>query len=107
MPADWVRISKPSGVTSTVCSHCAESEWSAVTIVQPSAIPGQANVGQGGLVEPETDPEPSNQIQINTRRDGSVVVVPPLGSRAPKKVFPAGMPVDATYIQKIDNPDSE
>ncbi len=24
-------------VTSTVCSHCADSEWSAVTIVQPSA----------------------------------------------------------------------
>ncbi len=26
VPADWVRISNPSSVTSTVCSHCADSE---------------------------------------------------------------------------------
>jgi len=26
VPADCVRISNPSGVTSTVCSHCADSE---------------------------------------------------------------------------------
>src|SRR5690242_18131322 len=31
-----VRISKPSSVTATVCSHCADSEWSLVTTVQPS-----------------------------------------------------------------------
>ena len=36
-PAETVRTSKASSVTSTVCSHCAESEWSAVTMVQPSA----------------------------------------------------------------------
>jgi hypothetical protein len=32
-----VRISQPSRVTSTVCSNWADSEPSAVTIVQPSA----------------------------------------------------------------------
>ncbi len=31
-----VRISKPSSVTAIVCSHCADSEWSRVTTVQPS-----------------------------------------------------------------------
>ena len=39
------RSRRPS--TSTVCSHCADSEWSAVTIVQPSArqrMPGRAGV---------------------------------------------------------------
>ena len=36
MPAERVSTSKPDAVTSTVCSHWAESEWSLVTIVQPS-----------------------------------------------------------------------
>ena len=31
-----VSTSKPSGVTATMCSHCADSEWSRVTTVQPS-----------------------------------------------------------------------
>src|SRR5690606_13050577 len=34
--APSVSTSKPSAVTSTVCSHCADSEWSLVTTVQPS-----------------------------------------------------------------------
>ena len=38
LPSDSVRTSKPSAVTSTVCSHCAERLWSLVTMVQPSAI---------------------------------------------------------------------
>ena len=37
VPADTVSTSWPSGVTRIVCSHCADSEWSAVTIVHPSA----------------------------------------------------------------------
>src|SRR5690606_2866688 len=35
-PGVRVRISTPSAVTTTVCSHCAESERSLVTTVQPS-----------------------------------------------------------------------
>ena len=31
-----VKTSNPVGVTSTVCSHCADREWSLVTTVQPS-----------------------------------------------------------------------
>lgn len=77
------------------------------TVIVGTTSQDDGGISNGGLVEPETDPEPSHQIQINTRRDGSVVVVPPLNSKAPKKVFPPGMPVDATYIQKIDNPDVE
>lgn len=33
-PLRNVITSTPSSVTSTVCSHCAESEWSFVTTVQ-------------------------------------------------------------------------
>src|ERR1051325_8991986 len=36
-PAESVKTSKPSSVTATVCSHCAERLWSLVTMVQPSA----------------------------------------------------------------------
>jgi hypothetical protein len=36
-PRERVSTSKPPAVTRTVCSHWAESEWSAVTMVQPSA----------------------------------------------------------------------
>src|SRR5258706_1255185 len=35
-PRERVSTSKPSSVTRMVCSHWAEREWSAVTIVQPS-----------------------------------------------------------------------
>src|SRR5690606_11137154 len=35
-PGRRVRISTPSAVTATVCSHCAESLRSLVTTVQPS-----------------------------------------------------------------------
>ena len=31
-----VKTSKPVSVTRTVCSHCADKEWSFVTTVQPS-----------------------------------------------------------------------
>src|ERR1022692_2891135 len=31
-----VRTSYPASVTRTVCSHCADSDWSLVTTVQPS-----------------------------------------------------------------------
>jgi hypothetical protein len=51
---------------------------------------------------PDVDPEPDNTIQVVTRRDGSSVVIPPRGSRAPKKTFPAGQGVDATYITAFD-----
>ena len=36
LPADRVSTSYPLSVTSTVCSHCADSERSRVTMVQPS-----------------------------------------------------------------------
>ena len=70
----------------------------------------ELNLGGGvalGTVIPtmpaeEPDPEPASTIQIVTKRDGSSVVVPPLGSKAPKRVFPAGQGVDATYISKYD-----
>src|SRR5690606_21167953 len=35
-PGRRVRISTPSAVTATMCSHCADSERSLVTTVQPS-----------------------------------------------------------------------
>jgi hypothetical protein len=54
------------------------------------------------VVMPDVDPEPDNNIQIITKRDGSSVVIPPRGSRAPKKTFPAGSGVDATYITQYD-----
>ena len=70
----------------------------------------ELNLGGGvalGTVMPtipaeEPDPEPASTIQIVTKRDGSSVVVPPLGSKAPKRVFQAGQGVDATYISKYD-----
>ncbi len=54
MPPETVSTSKPSGVTSTVCSHWADSEWSAVTIVQPSArlrIAGRPALIMGSIVK--------------------------------------------------------
>ena len=70
----------------------------------------ELNLGGGvalGTIMPtipaeEPDPEPASTIQIVTKRDGSSVVVPPLGSKAPKRVFQAGQGVDATYISKYD-----
>ena len=49
-------------------------------------------------------PEPSDKVQIVTGRNGMTTVIPPLGSRAPVRTFPAGQGVDATYISQYDNP---
>jgi hypothetical protein len=56
------------------------------------------------VVAAELDPEPDNTIQIVTKRDGSRVVIPPRGSRAPKRVFAPGLGADATYIAEYDAP---
>lgn len=62
--------------------------------------------GTANPMQEETDPDPSDVLQIFTKRNGATVVIPPAGSKAPKKVFPPGQGVDATYIAKYDNPQS-
>ena len=79
----------------------------------PAMAPRQVNVIVGAEAQPampanmdqEPDPEPSNQIQIVTKRNGMTTVIPPLGSKAPVRTFPAGQGVDATYVAKYDNPE--
>lgn len=51
---------------------------------------------------PDAEPEAGDVIQIITKRDGSSVVIPPRGSRAPKRTFMPGQGVDATYIAQYD-----
>ena len=76
----------------------------------PAMAPRQVNVIVGSEAQPampsgldqEPDPEPSTQIQIVTKRNGMTTVIPPLGSRAPVKTFPAGQGVDATYVARYD-----
>jgi hypothetical protein len=69
-------------------------------------LPGEANLPMGGAPQFDQDPEPGNRIQIFTRRNGTTVVIPPLGSKAPKKVFESGENVDATYIAAYDQPEA-
>jgi hypothetical protein len=75
------------------------------------AMPGrQINVIVGAEAQPpmpsgldqEPDPEPTDRIQIITKRNGMTTVIPPMGSRAPVRTFAAGQGVDATYVSKID-----
>ena len=77
----------------------------------PAMAPRQVNVIVGSEAQPampagldqEPDPEPTNQIQIITNRNGMTTVIPPLGSKAPVRSFPAGQGVDATYVSKYDS----
>jgi len=62
-----------------------------------------ATLGAPPVAPTELDPEADNTIQVITRRDGTRVVIPPRGSRAPKKTFAAGQSVDATYIAAFDS----
>ena len=71
-------------------------------VIVGSEIP-VGNVATNPMQE-ETDPDPSDVLQIFTKRNGSTVVIPPAGSKAPKKTFAPGQGVDATYIAKYDNP---
>ena len=57
-------------------------------------------------VDQDPDPEPTNLVQIITKRNGMTTVIPPLGSRAPVRQFPAGQ-ADATYIAQYDNPPTQ
>jgi len=75
------------------------------------AMPGrQINVIVGSEAQPtmpagidqEPDPEPTDRIQIVTKRNGMTTVIPPMGSRAPIRTFAAGQGVDATYVSKFD-----
>lgn len=61
-----------------------------------------STIGAAPIAPTEIDPEADNTIQVITRRDGSHVVIPPRGSRAPKKTFASGQAVDATYIALFD-----
>ena len=80
----------------------------------PAKAPRQLNVIVGSEAQPtmpsgldqEPDPEPTNLVQIITKRNGMTTVIPPLGSRAPVRQFPVGQ-ADATYIAQYDNPQAQ
>jgi hypothetical protein len=63
---------------------------------------GSTPLQMGGVIEPESDPEPTNVMQIITRRNGERVVIPPRTSNAPKRVFAPGENVDTMYIVAAD-----
>jgi hypothetical protein len=92
----------------------------AIAFPQPQArpasspIPATLDVTVGSGIMPATnihvgadteipDPEPSNVIQTVITRGGGTKVIPPVGSRAPVRVFGPGQPVDTTYIAAIDS----
>lgn len=61
-----------------------------------------ANIHVGADAE-LPDPEPCGTIQTVITKNGSTKVIPPLGSRAPVRVFAPGQPVDTTYIAAMDS----
>ena len=70
--------SRPA-VTSTVCSHCADSEWSSVTIVQPSArqrMPAPAGVDH----RLDREDHARLQLEARARRGRSAAPAAPRGT---------------------------
>lgn len=65
-----------------------------------SSAPPQTVVAGAPAEEPE--PEPDSVMQIITRRNGQRIVIPPRNSRAPRRVFEPGQPVDTNYIIEAD-----
>ena len=55
----------------------------------------------------EVDPEPTGILQIVTKRNGSTVVIPQAGSKAPKRTFAPGQGVDTTYVADYDRPQQD
>lgn len=60
------------------------------------------NVVAGAAVVEEPEPEPADVMQIITKRNGQRVVIPPRSSRAERRVFEPGQPLDTMYIVQAD-----